>query len=219
MGKRRPRPGRAFRRRAATRAPYDVVLIVCEGEKTEPPYLKGLRTAYRLSNANIIIAPADGNDPVSVVKQAVETCRRSPGEFDKVFCIFDRNGHANYQEALDLVANSQLGRKGMLVAIPSVPCFEIWVLLHYAYSTGPYVASGGRSACDNVVSAIRGHLPEYEKAFAGVFDELWPLLDRAITHGERLALHNRQTGSDNPATRFHELAKYLRSLKREDGEN
>lgn len=136
-----------------------------------------------------------------------------------MFCVFDRNGHANYQEALDLVANSQLGRKGILAAIPSVPCFEVWVLLHFLYSTAPFVVAGGRSACDNVVSAIGDHLPEYEKAFVGVFDRLWPLLDTAITHGEGLALHNLQTGSDNPATKVHELVKYLRSLRREDGEN
>jgi hypothetical protein len=195
------------------------VLIVCEGEKTEPEYLKGLRTAYRLSNANITIAPADGNDPVSVVRHAIGAHQRSKGEFNRVFCVFDRDGHPNYQEALDLVASSPLRKKGILAAITSVPCFEVWVLLHYAYSTGPFVASGGRSACDNVVAAIRGHLPGYQKAFADVFDELWPLLDTAVTHGERLALHNRQTESDNPATRVHELVKYLRSLKREEGEN
>jgi len=194
-------------------------LIVCEGEKTEPEYLRGLREACELNPANIVIIPADGNDPVSIVKQAIETCRRSPAEFDRVFCVFDRNGHANYQEALDLVANSPLRRKGILAAITSVPCFEVWVLLHYAYSTAPFVPSGGRSACENVVAAIRDRLPDYRKAFAAVFDELWPLLDAAVAHGERLALHNRQTGSDNPATEFHALVKYLRSLKSGEGEN
>lgn len=219
MGRRRPRRATAFRRKARTRAQYDVVLIVCEGEKTEPEYLSGLRKTCELNPANIVIIPAEGNDPVSIVKQAIEACRRSPGEFDKVFCVFDRDGHANYQEALDLVANSPLRRKGILSAITSVPCFEVWVLLHYAYSTGPFVASGVRSACDNVVGAIHDYLPEYQKAFAGLFDVLWPLLETAITHGEQLALHNRQTQSDNPATAVHALVKYLRSLKREEGEN
>lgn len=219
MGKRRPRPAQTFRRPAPTRAPYDVVLIVCEGEKTEPEYLGGLRTAYRLSNANITIAPADGNDPVSVVRHAIGAYHRSKGEFNRVFCVFDRDRHPNYREALDLVANSSLGKKGILAAITSIPCFEIWVLLHYAYSTAPVVASGGRSACDNVIAGIRNHLPGYQKAFAGIFDELLPLLDTAIKHGARLELHNRQTGSENPATRVHELVKYLRSLKPEEGGN
>lgn len=215
MARRLPRGSGSFGRQAPTRAPYDVILIVCEGEKTEPEYLKGLRKAFDLNPANVKIVSAAGNDPVSVVRQAIRALRDAAGEFDCVFCVFDRNGHANYQEALDLVANSPLGRRGILTAITSVPCFEIWILLHYAYSTAPFVASGSRSACENVIAAIRGHLPEYEKAFEGVFEKLQPLLDAAVTHGDRLTLHNRQTGSDNPATSVHDLVKYLRSLERD----
>ena len=217
MARRRPRPAGAYRRQAPTREAYDVVLIVCEGEKTEPEYLKGLRGACGLNPANIRIVAADANDPVGIVKQGIETHRRTPGEFDRVFCVFDKNGHANYQHALDLAATSPLGRKGVLAAIPSVSCFEIWVLLHYLYTTRPFAASGARSACDNVVADIRAHLPEYEKNFEGVFEKLWPLLDMAIRHGERLALHNRGTGSDNPATEVHTLVKYLRSLRGDEG--
>ena len=89
------------------------------------------------------------------------------------------------------------------------------MLLHFKYSTAPVVASGNRTACENVVANIRRNLPAYDKAFGGVFEQLWPLLDTAITHGDRLALHNEQAGSENPATEVHELVKYLRSLKRD----
>ncbi len=209
------RSARTFRRPAPARAQYDVALIVCEGEKTEPEYLKALRKALDLNPANVKIVAAEGNDPVSIVRESIATYRSSRGEFDRVFCVFDRDGHANYQQALDLVANSPLGRRGILAAITSVPCFEIWVLLHYQYSSAPVAASGGRSACDNVVTAIRRHLPEYEKAFRDIFEKITPMLDTAITHADRLAVHNRDSGSDNPATRVHELVKYLRSLKRD----
>ena len=215
MASRRPRSARDFRRQAPARAQYDVALIVCEGEKTEPEYLKALRKVLDLNPANVSIVAADGNDPVSIVREAIQTYRSDPGEFDRVFCVFDRDGHANYQQALDMVANSPLGRNGVLSAITSVPCFEIWILLHYQYSSAPVVASGGRSACDNVVAAIHRHLPEYEKAFGDVFEKIVPMLDTAITHADRLAVHNRDSGSDNPATRVQELVKYLRSLKRD----
>lgn len=215
MAIRRPRPARDFRRQAPARAQYDVALIVCEGEKTEPEYLKGLRKALDLNPANIKIVSADGNDPVSIVREAMQTYARNPGEFDRVFCVFDRDGHVNYQQALDLVANSPLGRRGILTAITSVPCFEIWILLHYAYSSAPVTASGGRSACDNVVAAIRRHLPEYEKTFGDVFEKIAPMLETAVTHADRLAVHNRDSESDNPATRVHELVRFLQSLKRD----
>ena len=215
MARREPRPARAFRRQAPAKAQYPVALIVCEGEKTEPEYLKALRKACDLNPANVKIVSADGNDPVSIVREAIETYHSNFNEFDKVFCVFDRDGHVNYQQALDRVANSPLGRRGILTAITSVPCFEIWILLHYAYSSAPVTASGGRSACDNVVAAIHRHLPEYEKAFGDAFEKLAPMLDTAITHADWLAVHNRDTGSDNPATKVHELVKYLRSLKRD----
>ena len=215
MARRGPRQARSFWRQSPAKAQYDVALIVCEGEKTEPEYLKGLRAAINLNPANIRIVTADGSDPVSIVRHAIALHRQASGEFDRVFCVFDKVGHANYQEALDLIANSPLGKKGILAAITSVPCFEIWVLLHYAYSTAPIVAAGGRSAGENAIAAVRRHLPEYEKAFDGVFEEIWPLLDTAIRHADRLAVHNRDSRSDNPATSVQELVKYLRSLKRE----
>ena len=209
------RSARTFRRPAPAKAQYEVALIVCEGEKTEPEYLKGLRKSLDLNPANVKIVGADGNDPVSIVREAIQRYRSNAGEFDRVFCVFDRDGHANYQQALDLVANSPLGKNRILTAITSVPCFEVWILLHYAYSSAPVAASGGKSACEKVVAAIRRHLPEYAKAFDDVFEKLAPILDAAITHADRLAVHNRDTASDNPATRVHELVKYLQSLKRD----
>lgn len=35
------------------RAPYDRVLIVCEGEKTEPNYFNELKDYYKLNSANV----------------------------------------------------------------------------------------------------------------------------------------------------------------------
>ena len=214
MAKRKPRSARDYQRRRAIREPYDVVLTVCEGEKTEPNYLKGLQKAYQLSNANIMIVPGDGNDPVSIVKYALKTYWKADGVIDRVFCVFDRDGHINYQQALDRIATSSLGKKGKLEAITSVPCFELWILLHFVYTTAPFMASGGRSACENVIEAVRGHLPEYEKVMTDVFEKLQPNVDTAVTHAERLAEHNRDTDSENPATKVHELVKYLGTLKK-----
>jgi hypothetical protein len=214
MARRKPRSARTYRRKQEVRESYDVVLIVCEGKKTEPEYFEGLKRAYRLSGANIKVVPGDGNDPVSIVKYALETYRKADRIFDRVFCVFDRDGHVNYQQALDLVANSPLGRKEKLVAITSVPCFEIWVLLHFDFSTAPFMKTGNKSACDNVIDKVLVHLPEYQKAMMGVFEKLQPHTDRAVTHADRLARHNRDTRSDNPETRVHELVKYVRELKK-----
>ncbi len=83
MARRRARAARAYRRRDAVREPYDTVLIVCEGGKTEPEYFRGLRTVLRLSSANITVVPSHyGNDPVSVVKYAIETHKQDKESYD-----------------------------------------------------------------------------------------------------------------------------------------
>ena len=214
MARRNPRPAKSYRRKEAIRESYDVVLIVCEGRKTEPEYLKGLQRSSRLSNANITILPGDGTDPVSIVKHALKLYRQADGAYDRVFCVFDRDGHVNYQQALDQVAKSPLGKKGKLVAITSVPCFEFWVLLHFEYTAAPFTAVGGKSACEKVIEKVRAHFPEYQKAMVGVFENLLPRADTAITRAQSLAQHNLATGTSNPATKVHELVTYLQGLKR-----
>lgn len=211
---RRPRPAKDYRRRGPVREPYDLVLIICEGKKTEPQYFRGLRQMHRLSSANVMIVPSQyGNDPVSLVKFAIDKHREDKGLYNRMYCVFDRNGHAGYQQALDAVAKSPLAKAQKLFAITSVPCFEIWVLLHFAYSTAPFAAAGPKSSCDRVIDAVHVHFLEYEKASADVYEKLEPRIEAALANAKLLAKHNTDTGSQNPSTLVHELVHYLRALK------
>jgi len=205
---------RRYRRRGAIREPYEVVLVACEGEKTEPAYFTGLRAAFRLSSANVKVVPSEyGNDPVSVVRFG-EDQLAGPDGYDRVYCVFDRNGHANFDEACQRVAESDYGREGRLIAVPSVPCFEFWILLHFEYTAAPYNAAGGRSSCMRVIDYLkRNHLSDYEKNFGGVFALLAPRYNDAVVHAERLERENSRSNSINPATQVHKLVKYLRDLR------
>jgi hypothetical protein len=201
----------SYARRKPTREPYDSVLIVCEGEKTEPNYLTDLRADYRLSNAKIRITSSDGTDPVSIVRYTESVLARE--RFDRAYCVFDRDGHSNYEEALQIVRTCQSGRAGLLRAITSVPCFEIWLLLHFAYSSAPFNKAGKLSACDQVLRELRKHIAEYGKGLPGLYGLVSQNTQRAITHAERLVAHNLQTRSNNPATLVHEMVRYLSNLK------
>jgi hypothetical protein len=77
----RRRTAGSYARRGPVREPYDRVLIVCEGKKTEPYYFGGLRLHYRLSSANIEITPANGTDPMSIVSFAEARL----DEYDRAF--------------------------------------------------------------------------------------------------------------------------------------
>jgi hypothetical protein len=206
------RSAKSFERKESVRQQYDYVLIVCEGKKTEPNYLQGLCAHYGLSNANIRILQPPGNDPMSIVSFAIDELNRE-GDYDRCYCVFDRDGHTNYGAALQEIKRSEAGAAGKLRAVVSAPCFEVWVLVHFVYSTAEYDSAGGVSACARVLKDVRKHFQGYTKGHIGVFDILMPNLDRAIINAGRLDRHNKATGSNNPATEMHMLVDYLRRLK------
>jgi len=209
---RRGRVATDYVRRGPQREPYESILIVCEGEKTEPNYLSGLRTTYRLSSANIKIVHPDATDPMSIVNFAETELGRKDEGYDRVYCVFDRDGHANYDTALQRIQSSQHGILGRLRGAISVPCFEIWLLLHFRYSAAPFAASGKRSACDKVLRELQKYLPSYQKGDYNVFNMLSNHLDKAIANAIQLEQYNQKTGTSNPATGMHHLIKHLRCL-------
>jgi hypothetical protein len=200
----------AYARRGPIREPYDYVLVVCEGEKTEPNYLQGLKIAYRLSNANIIIIHPDATDPMSIVTYAETELDREG--YDCAYCVFDRDGHPNYDAALRRVTLSR--HNGRLRLAVSVPCFEVWLILHFCFTSRPFTAIGGLSAGDRVVRELREHLPEYTKGQSNTFELLASRLESAIKHANMLEAENRKSGADNPATDVHRLVEYLMGLRK-----
>jgi len=209
MTRRQPREGSGLRRRAPKREPYDRVLIVCEGAKTEPGYFTDLKDHYRLSNANIAITPADGSDPLSVVRKAkdMQAAERRQGEvYDRIYCVFDRDEHTHFE-----AASQQLGSAGLHPA-RSWPCFEVWLLLRFAYTREPFARTGTRTAAQCCVSALKAQLPDYRKGGA-VFGHLLDRLDQAKQHARQARQDARRTGEDNPSTEVHDLVHYLQHLK------
>lgn len=215
MSKRQERRNASLKRRPQTREPYDIVLIVCEGEKTEPHYFIALKKELRLSHANIRICGKEcGSSPMSVVTYALQEGKA--GDYDRVFCVFDKDRHATYQAALDKIKSSRLPRGAMIEAIPSVPCFEFWLLLHFDDSARPYASVGNKSACERVVNDLKKYVPGYEKGAFDIFDLTFPAVDVAIKRAELLEERQETSGTDNPSTRIHRLVTYLRNIKKND---
>ncbi len=72
---RKAKQAKDLKRKQAKHAPYDKVLIVCEGEKTEPNYFRELRDFYRLNSANIAISGDCGSAPINIVERAKQLYR------------------------------------------------------------------------------------------------------------------------------------------------
>ncbi len=132
-----------LKRRRARRDPYDYVLIVCEGEKTEPTYFQRLKRSLKLNTANIAVVSGDGTDPMSIVNTAIKLFSEDR-KYDSVYCVFDKDSHPTYDAALDKIRNTKLkkaARNGSthsnFESCRSVPCFEFWFLLHFERSRKP----------------------------------------------------------------------------------
>ena len=220
--KRKMRSARDMQRRRANRKSHDVVLIVCEGGKTEPRYFTEMRRFLGLSNANIKICGQEcGSSPLNVVDFALKTYREEKEfSYDRVYCVFDRDKHAQYDEALDKIKRARLKNGGKIFAITSNPCFEYWLLLHYEYTTRFFVVTPKKSVCGQVISALTKHFENYEKGQNNIFVQTHSLVEKAIKNAKQVKQYNQTSGTDSPATNIHELVEYLQALshaKRQPG--
>ena len=195
-------------RRVAKRAPYDRILVVCEGSKTEPSYFRELVDYYRLSMVDVRVIGL-GADPDKVVREADKIAQeenRIGEEFDSVFCVFDRDEHQSFYKATSMAIGKQMR------PIRSWPCFEFWLLLHFDYSRSPYARNGNRSPATNCLHSLRQYLPNYEKNASGLFQQLQDKLEAAIANGKRSRKDSEDTGEDHPSTEVYILVEYLRDL-------
>lgn len=86
-----------------------IILIVCEGENTEPSYFR----QFKLSSA-IIKPVGEGYNTVSLVKRAIQLSKEKL--YDQVWCVFDadpkpdnQNQAKNFNDAIELADNEGLG--------------------------------------------------------------------------------------------------------------
>lgn len=223
--KRKARSNEDSKRRKATRKPYERVLIVCEGEKTEPFYFEDIKVLLEIDSANIEIDGTCGSSPISVVKHAFMLFERdcSSGEiYNKVYCVFDRDSHETYEQALELVnqinvrlKKEKVGTKSIFTATRSIPSFEYWLLLHFIPTTKPYERTQRKSAGDQVIDDLKQYISDYKKTQKGIFKKSTKdgTLDCAMAHSKRIFESAERLGNLNPSTNIHELVEYLQKIK------
>jgi hypothetical protein len=211
---------REIRRKQSMRGLFERVLIVCEGEKTEPNYLNDIRTHYKLQTANVVVRSSElGTAPIQVVQYAEQLFRNGDlhkkieaREFDRIYAVFDRDDHASYHEALAYCQymDGQLKNKDRqnvpLIAIPSVPCFELWLLLHFEDVLTPLHRT-------EVYQRLRKHLPSYDKGCFGYWQQTLHLLPDAHRRANQLMQAHRATDDEQPCTGMGQLVSYLTELK------
>ena len=193
-------------------------LIVCEGMKTEPYYFQEFCEIHQLRTPRVRVAGGEGgSSPDCVVAYAEEMfeedAKLGPDRYDQVYCLIDRDKHPTYMAAIQRIADLKAEGKPF-IAIPSIPCFEYWLLLHFTYTRQPFQSAGKRSICDNVIRELRKQpgFAGYAKAQKNIYTLLKDRTATAIKHAQRAEADVEKTGQHNPSTRVHHLVRELQEL-------
>ena len=185
------------------------VLVLCEDSKSSKTYLDEASKYFR-ATAQVQIAHPGHTDPLGVVRAAVS--RQSA--FEAVYCVVDRDTHANWEQAIDMASGHPKVRM-----IRSYPCFEFWLLLHFGYTRAGYARAGVLSAADQVVRDLRQKpgMQGYAKgSIDGLFQRLCgpddAMLGTACRHGDGTLVDAENDGEVNPSTELQNLIRELRKL-------
>lgn len=206
-------------RKQSLRASYDRILIVSEGSKTEPNYFSEIRSFHHLHATNVQVWPStSGTASIQVVNHARNLFedgdkqkKIQPRAFEQVYAVFDRDDHTTYYDALkhaETLNNKLRNDERNLVifkAIPSVPSFELWLLLHFEDIQAPLHRN-------EVLQRVKKHIPGYEKGFEDAFKITRKLLSVATQRAERLAKKFTAYNDPEPYTAVVDLVKLLTTL-------
>ncbi|MFT4071517.1 MAG: RloB family protein [Dysgonamonadaceae bacterium] len=192
-----------------------LILIVCEGENTEPSYFN----QFRLSSATVR-SVGEGYNTISLVDRAIKLAGEK--EYNQVWCVFDKDDFSedDFNEAIRIAEANNFG-----VAY-SNQSFEYWLILHLDDHQG---AGMHRRSYNN---KINGLLKPFGITYEGnsnkkVSEDFFELLDGtdAKTKKKRIGLaierarrnfnrldHNNPAKEESSTTVFRlveELLKYL----------
>ncbi|MDT6993832.1 RloB family protein [Burkholderia cenocepacia] len=186
------------------RKPPVRILIVCEGEKTEPGYFNGFRVAGEVCDVRGL-----GANALSLVREANKIYKK--GDYTEVWCVFDRD---SFPRKNVIAALNQAAAWGFKCAF-SNESFELWYVLHFCYLDTQITR---KDYCDK----LSGFLDrKYRKNDPLIFDELSARQEQAIKASKKLfkniVVNGVERADARPHTSVHELVERLRALERSIG--
>ena len=179
------------------------ILIVCEGEKTEPNYFKCFPQNPLVFDA--IDIKGTGYNTVSLVREAIRLKGLADNDskpFIEVWCVFDKDSFSsqNFMEAIRLAnANS-------IKCAYSIEAFELWYILHFDYCD----AALSRTQYKEMLTERLG------KPYTKNSEEMYSLLEskqkNAVKNAKKLFEQQKEFPcyQQNPVTTVFRLVEKLR---------
>ncbi len=199
------------KRNKAEKQPFRVFHIYCEGEKTEPNYLRSyIVQRFPGCRLLIVIEPTNKNTPVQLVEEAIEKQKeqQKAGATEDIFwVVYDRESEQGYTNDRHTKAREKAQAKDIQIALSNV-CFEVWLLLHFQETVPPY------SNYDDLIrnSPLRQHfckhgLSDYDKGSKDIFKIVSAQIGTARTRAKQLNTQT-QNSADAAATQPHQWNPY-----------
>ena len=128
------------RRRVGQRERSTVIRVLTEGEVTEREYLSLIcRDSVKLQFGKSSSAPIQMINQAKRDRSVDRRTRPVNRSFDEIWCIFDRDDHKRFDQAIRAAA-----RAGIQIAV-SNPCFELWLVLHVSDQTAHISTAGAQT--------------------------------------------------------------------------
>lgn len=216
--------GREQSRRQGNRPKRRSILIVCEGERTEPNYFEAFRRRLLGGEGDRVFVAGVGDNTVGLVEKAREIVeKRLRGDappFYHVWIVFDKDEFPDdrFDRAVQMIQTEDAGFKANARphwhAAWSNEAFELWYLLHFQDTLGGPI--GRNDLCRMLSDRFRSDLgvaEGYQKNSVGVFALLESRMTDAIVRARRAfsLCEGRPPHASNPATRMFELVEQLRA--------
>lgn len=173
------------------------LFIVCEGkkEKSEDAYLSGfLKTCKLLTNVHVEVVDTKPNTGKELVQIAANL---KEFDYDEAWVVYDKDGYTKHPATFEIARI-----KDVNIAFSAIS-FEVWVLLHFKYTTRIF------SKSEDVISYMKEeNLFEYAKNKCGMFQEIIQAggsLATAMKNAKKIQAH--QEGA-NPSSRRYDYDAY-----------
>jgi RloB-like protein len=196
---------RQYRRLTGNRTRNVTVLIVTEGRRTEVNYINGLKASFPNRGIGInTMAFRDETDPMNLVRKAQKLALK----YDLTYVVFDKDDHASFTNAL----RDSMREGSRCTAIPSVPCFELWLLFHFQ----EVASSLDRATITKKINEVIDG--KYTKCDRDIFQKLQMGVGDAISRAKKCVAQlptgevQDQCNPKSPYTKMGDLVKMLLEL-------
>lgn len=195
------------KRGKVSRKTKKIILIGAEGKnQTERKYFKAFNQVQ--SEYKIMAGKGNNTDPVGVVEDLLKSAKQEELDLkdgDILACFIDvdfKNGRDQ-----ELRAAMKLARQNNISVFLSNPCFEIWYLLHFRYSTKLYGSN------EEVIKELGSYISDYSKS-KDVYDVIENKIDQALLNTKRLESYHLENGTNDrlkklPSTEAYKLIEMI----------